>query len=58
MFGNVTALAGTFVNTTSTFTLPITPFNASLVRPGLPYIKDPYAYHMKNLHRSSPPLFF
>lgn len=47
--------AGTFVNTSSTFTLPQTPFNASLVRPPLPYIKDPYAYHMKNLHRSSLP---
>ncbi|KAJ1480779.1 hypothetical protein T484DRAFT_1955708 [Baffinella frigidus] len=45
-------LPGTFVNTSSTFTLPQTPFNASLVRPPLPYIKDPYAYHMKNLHRN------
>jgi hypothetical protein len=43
---------GYFVNQTSTFGVPSTAVNASAVRPPLPYIKDPYSYHLRNLHRT------
>ena len=29
-----------------------TPPNASRVRPPLPFVADPYRYHMKNIHRN------
>ena len=42
---------GTFLNHSSSWRLPRTPPNASLVRPMLPFIEDPLAYHLKNIGR-------
>jgi hypothetical protein len=43
---------GTFLNHSNTFVRPTVAPNASLVRPALPYIKDPVSYHLKNTARS------
>ena len=43
---------GTFLNHSSSWSLPLVPPNASLVRPMLPFIEDPLAYHLKNIGRN------
>ncbi|EKX53673.1 hypothetical protein GUITHDRAFT_150250 [Guillardia theta CCMP2712] len=43
---------GTFRNFSSSFTVPMVPANASLVRPKIPTIKDPQNFHMRNLNRN------
>ena len=45
-------MPGTFLNHSCTFTVPKVAPNSSLVRPMLPFIADPYTYHLKNTGRN------